>query len=157
MGVKHVPICVPSTMGTALPNVTTPVSLSACRMPTLAEDDWMATVAARPARRPSSGFSSAVNTPMKNCESFSGATAVSIMNMPVNRMPKPSIILPRIAAAGRFEKHIQDSARKSHDGREGGGVDNLHQQAVTGDIRHADNLPCNGGADVCAHDDAHIL
>ena len=101
-GVEHVPMFCPRMMGTALPHVTRPVADSACRMPTDADDDWMATVTRMPARTPSSGFCSEVNSWMNSGESRSGSTDEVIVSMPVNSRPKPIMIWPMLRFFGAF-------------------------------------------------------
>ena len=93
-GVKAVPMCAPRMMGMAEPKVTRPVLESACRMPTEAEEDWMITVATRPTSTPRMGLDIETKRFWNIALSFRGATPVSIRLMPVNRMPKPSMIWP---------------------------------------------------------------
>ena len=93
-GVKAVPMCAPRIIGIAEPKVTRPVLDSACKIPTDAEEDWMTTVATRPTSTPSRGLVMETNNCWKTGLSFRGATPESIRLMPVNRMPKPSMIWP---------------------------------------------------------------
>ena len=92
-GVNAVPICAPRMMGMAELKVTSPVLDSACRIPTEAEEDWMITVTTTPTRR-QNGVGHGDEQILKDALSRRGATPVSIRLMPVNRMPKPSMIWP---------------------------------------------------------------
>ncbi len=116
-GVEQVPMFWPRMMGMALPQVTTPVLESACRMPTLALLDWMATVTSVPASTPSTGFCSWVNSWTKRGLSFRGATAFSMVNRPVNRMPKPMQIWPMLRFLGLFKNTNSTAPTKATMGR----------------------------------------
>ena len=93
-GVKAVPMWAPRMMGMAEPKVTRPVLDSACKIPTDAEDDWMMTVTTTPTRTPRMGLVMLTNRSWNAALSRRGETPVSIRFMPVNRMPKPSMIWP---------------------------------------------------------------
>ena len=67
---------------------------SACRIPTEAEEDWMMTVTTTPTRTPRMGLVMVTNSSWNAALSRRGDTPVSIRLMPVNRMPKPSMIWP---------------------------------------------------------------
>ena len=93
-GVNAVPMWAPRMMGMAELKVTRPVLDNACRIPTDAEEDWMTTVTTTPTRMPRMGFVMVTNRFWNTALSRRGATPVSIRLMPVNRMPKPSMIWP---------------------------------------------------------------
>ncbi|MPN08668.1 hypothetical protein SDC9_155953 [bioreactor metagenome] len=60
--VAQVPMFCPIIMGIALPYVTLPVTVSACKIPTEAEDDWIIAVSTAPAMTPSTGFENISST-----------------------------------------------------------------------------------------------
>ena len=91
-GVNAVPMCAPRMMGMAEPKVTRPVLDSACKIPTEAEEDWMITVTTTPTSTPRMGLVMLTNSSWNAALSRRGDTPVSIRLMPVNRMPKPSMI-----------------------------------------------------------------
>ena len=62
--------------------------------PTEAEEDWMTAVNSPPARIPSTGLENLVIRLMKVWESRSGIIAELIISIPINRIPKPAMILP---------------------------------------------------------------
>ena len=93
-GVNAVPMCAPRMMGMAEPKVTRPVLDSACKIPTEAEEDWMITVTTTPTSTPRMGLVMLTNSSWNAALSRRGDTPVSIRLMPVNRMPKPSMIWP---------------------------------------------------------------
>ena len=62
--------------------------------PTEAEEDWMTAVNSAPARIPSTGLENLVIRLMKVWESRSGIIAELIISIPINRIPKPAMILP---------------------------------------------------------------
>ena len=94
MAVTQVPMFWPRMMGMALPKLTAPVALSACRIPTLALLDWIMPVRIAPASRPRIGFSKVVKSLVKAGTSLSGSTAPLMVSMPVIRMAKPSRMEP---------------------------------------------------------------
>ena len=60
----------------------------------LAKQDWMKAVNSAPARIPSTGLENLVIRLMKVWESRSGIIAELIISIPINRIPKPAMILP---------------------------------------------------------------
>ena len=77
----------------------------------------MATVTSAPASTPSTGFCSWVNSWMKRGLSFRGATAFSMVNRPVNRMPKPMQIWPMLRFLGLFKNTNSTAPTKATMGR----------------------------------------
>ena len=74
---------------------------SACRIPTDAEDDWMIAVTPAPTSTPSTGLEIAANRSANCGRSASGATAPSMTDMPMNRIPKP-VKISAISRVRRF-------------------------------------------------------
>lgn len=60
--VMHLPMFMPSKMGSAVEKVMAPVTEVACRRPTAAEELCKTAVTARPSRRPGTGLRNRVNT-----------------------------------------------------------------------------------------------
>ena len=81
-------------MGMALPYVITPVALKACRMPTLALEDWMTPVTMAPTSTPRMGLEKRTKRLVNQASSCRGATALDIVVMPVIRMAKPIMMVP---------------------------------------------------------------
>ena len=96
------PTATPSTIGNAAENVIAPVTLSACRMPMAAADDWMIAVNTMPTRMPSRGLEKFVSSDMNAAFSLSGATDALMISMPVIRIVKPSRIVPTLFFIGVF-------------------------------------------------------
>ena len=68
--------------------------VSACKMPTEAELDWMIAVSTAPASTPSTGFWKARNRSTNCGTSLSPATAPLMVSMPNISVAKPSRIIP---------------------------------------------------------------
>ena len=96
------PTATPRTIGNAAENVIAPVTLSACRMPMAAADDWMIAVNTMPTRMPTTGLEKFVSREINASFSFSGDTAALMMSMPVIRIVKPSRIVPTLFFIGVF-------------------------------------------------------
>lgn len=71
-----------------------PLSASAWRIPTDAEEDWMTAVKSAPARIPSSGLPNRVMRLTNASESRSGIMEELIISIPMKRMPSPATICP---------------------------------------------------------------
>ena len=81
-------------IGSAALYFTAPVTHSACKMPTEAEDDWMIAVSSAPAITPRIGLVN-ISSRFVNSGTFaSGLTAPLIISMPVISTAKPIIMLP---------------------------------------------------------------
>ena len=92
--VTQVPMFCPMMIGMAVLNGTTPVSASACRIPTEADEDWMMAVTASPIRVPSTGLLNISRMDVKRLSSARGATASDIVSIPNIRMANPIRIIP---------------------------------------------------------------
>ena len=92
----QVPMFWPIIRGIAIWKETTPVELTACRMPMEAEELWIRAVTAAPTRIPSRGLEKATNSSRKAGSSWRPETAFSMVFMPMNRRPSPSRIWPTI-------------------------------------------------------------
>ncbi len=98
--VDVVPMFCPSMMGMALPQVTSPVLESACRIPTEAVELCTATVMSVPASRPRTGFCSVANSHANSGEFCRPLTACIMDSMPVNKRPMPIQIWPQSRLRG---------------------------------------------------------
>ena len=156
MAVMHVPMSMPTRMGSALPKVTCPVVDSACRIPTEAELDWMMHVSTRPANMPNSGLENISSTFWKAGASRRPATAADMVSMPNISVAKPSRIKPVLVLAA-FAHHVQDHAGQRQQGREGRGLEQLEEDIRAADAAQAEDPGGHGGADVGADDDVDGL
>ena len=71
-----------------------PVAESACKIPTEAEELWIIAVTIAPTSTPNMGFCRVAKTCANSGTAASGFTAASIVNIPVKRTEKPSIMVP---------------------------------------------------------------
>ena len=94
IAVTQVPIFCPMMIGMAVPYVTDPVRHSACRIPTEADELWIAAVNTVPAATPSTGFENMVRMLTNSGTSLSGSTAELIMSIPYISTAKPIRIIP---------------------------------------------------------------
>ena len=78
--------------------VTVPVEARACRIPTDAEELCRIVVTRIPNRTARNGLRNMVNRFINCSESFKGPSAVSMVDIPTNRMPNPTKIeaIPRV-------------------------------------------------------------
>ena len=81
-------------IGIAVPFEMLPVKVSACKIPTEADEDWTIAVMTVPASTPRIGCSNTVSTRTNAGLSFKGATESDIISMPNIRTAKPSKINP---------------------------------------------------------------
>ena len=86
-----------------------PVELSACRMPTEAEEDWMMPVTTAPTSTPKMGFWNLAKRAVNSGTSLRGATAASMAKRPVNRMLAQHHLADLLMAAFAGS-HIQNNA-----------------------------------------------
>ena len=89
--VTQVPMFCPKRMNMAPCRGISPSPARACRMPTLAEEDWMSAVMAAPTSTPTKGLLTPMMASRNNCQSRSGAMAEDMVFMPTNRMPRPMV------------------------------------------------------------------
>ena len=94
----------------------TPLEASACKMPTEAEEDWMMAVKIAPARMPRIGLENLVISETKASDSRRGTIELLIMSIPMNRIPKPAMILPKWWIFSFFTKTIIATPRKANSG-----------------------------------------
>ena len=76
-------------IGAAMEKVTVPVEEIACKTPTEAEELCRIAVISAPTATPKSGFLNKKKIRWNCSESFNGASVVSIVVIPTNKMPKP--------------------------------------------------------------------
>ena len=76
----------------------------------------MATVTSAPASTPRMGFCRLENSCTKKGLSFRGATAASMVNMPVNRIPKPIMIWPMLRFLGALKNTNRIAPAKATSG-----------------------------------------
>ena len=81
-------------IGMVVPYVTAPVLQRACKIPTEAEELWMAAVKIAPAATPSTGLLNMVSTFTNSGTSASGLTAELMISMPYMRTANPMRISP---------------------------------------------------------------
>ena len=79
-----------------MPYVTEPVRQSACKIPTDADELWIAAVNTVPAATPSTGFENMVSMLTNSGTSFSGSTAELIISIPYISTAKPISIMPML-------------------------------------------------------------
>ena len=96
IAVTQVPMFCPRRIGIAVPNVNPPVTESACKIPTDAEELWMTAVSSAPASTPSTGFLNMVSRFVNSGTSASGSTAPLIADIPYISTTNPSRISPVI-------------------------------------------------------------
>ena len=94
IAVTQVPIFCPMIIGIVVPYVTAPVLQSACKMPTEADELWIAAVKTAPAATPRTGLLNIVRTLMNSGTSASGFTAELIISIPYINTAKPIKINP---------------------------------------------------------------
>ncbi len=92
--VTHVPIFCPMMIGSAVPYVTVPVKVSACRIPTEADELCMIPVTTAPANTPSKGLVNKTRKFAKLWLSASGFMASPIISIPNIKTAKPTITVP---------------------------------------------------------------
>ena len=92
--VMQVPMFCPMMRGMAVWKRTSPVELTAWRMPMEAEELWMRAVTAAPVRMPSRGLEKAEKSWRNSGRSWRPETARSMVFMPMKRMPSPRAIWP---------------------------------------------------------------
>ena len=127
--VTQVPRLIPMMMGYTNSKVITPVTDSACRIPTMAEELWMITVSTRPVTIPSIGRS--LKYPIaftKVSDSASGSTAAVIDIRPVNSTPKPRQIVPTFLDPPRLMNITRIMPRISAIGASVSGLKNVRME-----------------------------
>ena len=85
----NLPMFIPSTIGAAIAKVILPAAEIACRTPTDADALCKTLTTTTPSRTPSSGFSNRAKISCSAAEVFSGSMPPSIIDMPINSVPKP--------------------------------------------------------------------
>ena len=103
IAVIHVPIFCPNNTNAASWKLITPLSASACKIPTEAEDDWMTAVKIIPAMIPINGFENLVIRLINGGYSRSGIMESPIMFIPTNKIPSPAMISPTNCTFSFFE------------------------------------------------------
>ena len=76
----------------------------------------MIAVKIAPARMPRTGLENWVISEMKASDSRSGIIAALIMSMPMNRMPRPAMILPKWCSFSFLRKTIIATPIKANSG-----------------------------------------
>ena len=121
--VTHVPMFWPMIIGRAALYFTAPVTQSACKIPTEADEDWMIAVSTAPAITPRIGLVNINRMFVNSGTSASGLTAPLIISMPVISTAKPIMMLP----ASCFLSPLAKSSRQTPtNARTGVNVAGLH-------------------------------
>ena len=110
--VMQVPMFWPNRTYTALGRAMTPLMASACKMPTEAEEDWMMAVKHRARQNAQHRVGELGHQRDEGLRIRAGASwQLLIISMPMNRTPRPAMILPKWCSCGFFRQRRSSPRR----------------------------------------------